>query len=92
MTHPLYEHLRDLRNARGLSIEKAAPKLGIHPSVLGSWETGRRQPSVTQYDDLAGKYGERLAAIPADVTDQELAAALAWITVQRVQGELRAVA
>ena len=37
----LSQHLKQLRNARGLSIRKAAQSLGISPTSLRNYETGR---------------------------------------------------
>lgn len=37
----LSQHLKQLRNARGLSIRKAAHSLGISPTSLRNYEAGR---------------------------------------------------
>ncbi len=89
--HPLAARLRTHRTAAGLSLPKAAARVGVHPSVLGSWERdgkAGRTPNVTQLDQALNAYGERLAAIPADVTDDELAAALQWLAGRRAETEL----
>lgn len=37
--------IRDLREARGLSVDDAAKKLGISPRQWFHWEAGTRRPS-----------------------------------------------
>lgn len=41
------EKIRAIRKARGLSIEEAAEKIGVHPRTLLKWELPRqnRKPS-----------------------------------------------
>lgn len=92
--HPLCAFLRTLRLRAGLSIANAAAQMGRTEAVLGSWERQDRHATVPQLDDAYRHYGWRLAAVPADVTDTQIAEALAWITARQGDGpvELGAVA
>jgi transcriptional regulator with XRE-family HTH domain len=86
-TFPLYLRLRELREARRISIVAASREMGLYPAVLGSYERGDRAPTPIRLDAVLRHYGERLASVPADVTDEELAAALVLVRVHRVSGE-----
>lgn len=46
MIHGLSEKLRELRRQAGLSQRDAARLLGVSPSIISSYETGERTPSV----------------------------------------------
>lgn len=46
MIHGLSEKLRELRRQAGLSQRDAARQLGVSPSIISSYETGERTPSV----------------------------------------------
>lgn len=54
----LEERLKHHREARGWSQDEAARRLGVNPSVLWRWETGRRQPK--------GRYLERVYSFLED--------------------------
>ena len=50
----LAERIKDLRRVRGLSRKKLADQLGIDPSTLGGWETGKHQPTKKLLNKIAG--------------------------------------
>lgn len=45
-----------LRQRAGLSRAKAARRIGLNPSTLYLWETGRRQPTAVNLLRLAALY------------------------------------
>ncbi|AIG05594.1 XRE family transcriptional regulator [Pseudomonas fluorescens] len=51
------EHLRSLREAKGLAIEVLARTVGISPSYLGLIERGERQPDAAIRRSLAWELG-----------------------------------
>lgn len=51
------DRLRRLREATGLSIEKAAHGMGVSFSALQAWETGKMMPKAAQLEKLARYYG-----------------------------------
>jgi len=50
----LAERIKDFRRGRGLSRKKLADQLGIDPSTLEGWETGKHQPTKKLLDKIAG--------------------------------------
>ena len=50
----LAERIKDFRRVRGLSRKKLADQLGIDPSTLEGWETGKHQPTKKLLDKIAG--------------------------------------
>jgi transcriptional regulator with XRE-family HTH domain len=50
----LAERIKDFRRVRGLSRKKLANQLGIDPSTLEGWETGKHQPTKKLLDKIAG--------------------------------------
>ena len=46
MVNGLPEKLRELRTNNGLSQRNVAQRLGVSPSIISSYETGERTPSV----------------------------------------------
>ena len=59
-------NLRELRKARGLSIEKLAERMGHkRPSTVQSWEKNRRRPRPAAVRKLAAALGD--GATPADL-------------------------
>ena len=51
---PLGERIRELREARDLSLRELAKKLGCSAAFLSDIELGRRYPSEKNLKDLAG--------------------------------------
>lgn len=64
--HPVSKQLRDLRHARGESLEMAGRRLGIPPVVIGSYERGERNPPLLRLEEILNQYGYTLVAIPKD--------------------------
>src|SRR5688572_26765412 len=77
--HPLYGLLRKLRVQAGESRSQFAARTGFNDAVVGSYERGGRSCTVEKYDAIIGHYGQRLATVPAAITDERLAAALALL-------------
>ena len=50
----LAERIKDFRRVRGLARKKLADQLGIDPSTLEGWETGKHQPTKKLLDKIAG--------------------------------------
>lgn len=50
------ERLRQMRLARGLSIEHAAHQIGVSFSALQAWETGKAMPKSQQLEKIARFY------------------------------------
>lgn len=73
------EQLRALREACGYSLHDVLVISGgkWQSSAIGAWERGARNGGLaTIAEYVADMYGRRPAFIPADVTDDQLAAAL----------------
>ena len=56
MIHGLPERLKELRIKLGLSQREVARILRMSPSIISSYETGERTPSVDMLLDLADLY------------------------------------
>ena len=56
MIHGLPERLKDLRLKRKITQNDVAKCLGISPSIVSSYETGERTPSVEILMSLAAFY------------------------------------
>jgi transcriptional regulator with XRE-family HTH domain len=54
--------LRELREGRGLTLEKVALALGVANSTIGRWEKGERNPGTNDLNALAMFYN-------VDITD-----------------------
>jgi len=68
----LAEALRLLRQTRGRSQRAAAAAIGVGASAVGSWEQGRRRPTI----DQLGRLADLLALDLGDLDDAlELAGA-----------------
>ncbi len=55
--------VRELREARGLSQEELAFKIGVHRTYLGGIERGERNPSLKNIDLIANALGISLAEL-----------------------------
>lgn len=53
----LKERLRALRESRGYSQKGLAKRLGCSPSLISSYETGERSPSLQNLGELADCFG-----------------------------------
>ena len=49
--------LRAARLAAGLAANAVARDLGVHPNTMVNWESGRSQPTLTQFAQLSIMYG-----------------------------------
>ena len=56
MIHGLPERLKDLRQKRGITQNDVAKCLCVSPSIVSSYETGERTPSVEILMSLATFY------------------------------------
>lgn len=57
------ESIRDLRNAKGLSVTELADLSGIHRSMISRWERGERVPSVENYNKVMTALGAELTVV-----------------------------
>jgi transcriptional regulator with XRE-family HTH domain len=64
-TDPIRLRLRELRNARGLSLTGASARSGIPAVVIGSYERGDRTPTAGRLQKLLAIYGYALAVVAA---------------------------
>jgi transcriptional regulator with XRE-family HTH domain len=48
----LADRIREYRRIHGLSQKKLAGKLGVDPSTLAGWESGKHQPTKRLFDKL----------------------------------------
>ena len=55
--------VRELREAKGLSQEELAFKVGVHRTYLGGIERGERNPSLKNIDLIANALGISLAEL-----------------------------
>ena len=55
--------VRELREAKGLSQEELAFKVGVHRTYLGGIERGERNPSLKNIDLVAKALGISLAEL-----------------------------
>ncbi|MCI0344796.1 MAG: helix-turn-helix domain-containing protein [Chloroflexi bacterium] len=51
------DHLREVRQARGLSLRALADRLGVSPSLISQVETGRAKPSVSTLYAIVNELG-----------------------------------
>ena len=57
MVSRLGQYLRQLRKARGLTLEQAAEAAGLSRSAVNRWETGVNQPRLPELNALLGALG-----------------------------------
>jgi len=55
--------IRQLRTAKGLTIEELAYLAGVHPAYLGEAERGKKNFSLLTLEKLAGALGIKLGGI-----------------------------
>jgi len=53
----LGQNVRQLREAKGWSHEDYADRAGIHRTYVSDIERGRRNPTITVVEKLAGPFG-----------------------------------
>ena len=51
------DHLREVRQARGLSLRALAARLGVSPSLISQVETGRAKPSMSTLFAIVNELG-----------------------------------
>lgn len=49
--------MRELRNSKGLTIQKAAEVFGVAPRTYSSYESEEREPNITLLNKIADFYG-----------------------------------
>lgn len=57
------ESIRDLRKTRGLSIRELANLTGLSSGAISRWESGKRIPSVENYNKMMTALGAELAVV-----------------------------
>ncbi len=71
--HPLCARLRELRHARGLSLNQFEVEHPAIPAVvLGAYERGDRVPPVSKLEEIYKFYGYRLDAVPINANHVRL--------------------
>src|SRR3954453_2446784 len=61
--------IRELRQAQGWTQFELALRVGVQPQSVYLWESGRRQPQVTQLRNLGQLFGicsDEIALVPQD--------------------------
>ena len=54
---PTVQALRDMRQARGISVRRLAKLTGYHQSTICRIESGRARPRIDQIEDIAQALG-----------------------------------
>ncbi|WP_068813047.1 helix-turn-helix domain-containing protein [Lactobacillus crispatus] len=49
--------LKELRKNRGLTLKELGKKVSMHDNTLSQYETGKRNPNLKTWQQLAGFYG-----------------------------------
>ena len=57
MKNNIYENLKTLRKAQGLTLEGAAEKLGVSRQTVAKWENGETAPDLENCVKLSELYG-----------------------------------
>ncbi len=55
--HPIVDSLRQHREQQGITQREAARRMGLSPSVLAQWETGRCGPTLKNVEKFAALLG-----------------------------------
>ena len=55
--------IRELRTERGWTQLELANEIGVTPSAVYTWESGRNEPRIQQLRDLARVFGVRMDEI-----------------------------
>jgi transcriptional regulator with XRE-family HTH domain len=63
--------IRELREKHGWTQLDLANKVGVTPSTIYNWESGRFEPRASQLRDLAQALGVRMDDIKLGSTDEE---------------------
>ena len=92
--HPIYNKLRQLREAAELTLPAAAEQMKVSAAALGSWERGDRRPSLARVDEILHHFGYelRVVAIGAVLLDPAEPAAGLVLTDEQMVAQLRHVA
>ncbi len=51
------ERIKDLRDEKGISQERLADELGVSHGTISLWETGKREPKLSNLILLAEYFG-----------------------------------
>ena len=57
MKEKFAERLKDLRDEAGISQEKLADELGVSHGIISFWETGKREPKLSNLVLIAEYFG-----------------------------------
>ena len=57
MKEKFCERIKDLRDEKGISQERLADELGVSHGIISFWETGKREPKLSNLILLAEYFG-----------------------------------
>lgn len=58
------QRLKELREAKGMTVKETAEKAGIRPSTLTAIEEGRYNTGIRQITDIAHAIGAHVSIVP----------------------------
>jgi transcriptional regulator with XRE-family HTH domain len=61
--------IKELREAAGLTQLQLALQLGVTPSAVYAWESGRNEPRASQLKAIAKFFGVTMESIDFEVED-----------------------
>lgn len=85
--HPIVVELRQLREAAGWSQAQLATRTGVPAVVIGSYERGDRQPTLSTLEQLFTALGQEIAIRPTGSAEPDYTRSAAQMAI-----DLRAIA
>lgn len=58
------QRLKELREAKGMTVKETAEKAGIRPSTITAIEEGRYNTGIRQITDIAHALGAHVSIVP----------------------------
>jgi transcriptional regulator with XRE-family HTH domain len=85
----LGQQLRELRKARGLTLERAAKSAGLSRSAVNRWETGVNQPRLPELNALLDALGADARQKREIIAQEEAPRAQLWVRDESTQVALK---